>query len=286
VSTTHQVDLSAGTIRYREAGEGPPIVFVHGLLVDGRLWQGVTPELERRFRCIVPDWPLGAHKQAMKPDADLTPRGVARLVAEFIEKLDLQEVTLVANDTGGAIAQLVVTQHPERIGRLVLTPCDAFDNFLPALFKPLQIAAKVPGGLTVGLQALRLELFRRLPIGFGWLNKHPMDKTVTEDFLRPFFTDADIRRDLRKFVRAIDKRDTQAAAMRLGEFTHPVLIVWASEDKVFPPDHARRLGAIFPDARVEQVADSYSLLPADQPARLAELITSFVGSGARDEATV
>src|SRR5919106_3974755 len=123
--------LSQGTIHYSESGEGPPIVFVHGLLVDGRLWRKVTPLLEDRFRCIVPDLPLGSHQQAMNPDADLSPPGLARIVDGFLAALDLDRVTLVANDTGGAIAQVTAANHADRIGRLVLTNCDAFENFLP-----------------------------------------------------------------------------------------------------------------------------------------------------------
>ena len=279
MSTTHQIELSAGAVHYRESGEGPPMVFVHGLLVDGRLWDRVTPALEDRFRCIVPDLPLGAHRTPMRPGADLTPRGVARLIAEFIERLDLEDVTLVANDTGGALSQIVVTQHPERIGRLVLTPCDAFDNFLPPMFRPLQYVAKVPGLLTAALQPLRLEPVRALPIAFGWLNKHPMPRAVTDSWLRPFFTDAGVRRDLRRFLAAVDKRITMDAAARLRRFDRPALIVWATEDRFFPPDHAHRLAAILPDARVEEVADSYSLMPIDQPARLAELIGTFATGG-------
>jgi pimeloyl-ACP methyl ester carboxylesterase len=147
MSTKH-VDLSAGRIRYRDTGDGPPIVFVHGLLVDGRLWRKVTPPLESDFRCLTPDFPLGAHTIPMKPDADVTPPGLARLVTEFLEKLDLRDVTLVGNDTGGALTQIAMTESPERIARVVLTPCDAFDNFLPPMFKGLQILARFQPALT------------------------------------------------------------------------------------------------------------------------------------------
>src|SRR5438067_10066623 len=122
-----QLELSPGTVRYRDSGEGPPIVFVHGVLVDGTLWRNVTPPLEGRFRCIVPDWPLGSHTLPMKPEADITPRGVSRLIGELLEALDLSGATLVANDTGGALTQMLAVERPERIARIVLTPCDCFD---------------------------------------------------------------------------------------------------------------------------------------------------------------
>ena len=152
-----EATLPQGTIHYRESGEGEPIVFLHGLLVDGRLWRKVTPLLEDRFRCIVPDLPLGSHTIPMSPDGDLSPPSLAKIVDGFLEALDLESVTLVANDTGGAIGQITAANHPERIGRLVLTNCDAFENFLPPAFRPLQWSARVPGGLTALLQGMRLD---------------------------------------------------------------------------------------------------------------------------------
>ena len=275
------VDLSAGRIRYREAGEGPPIVFVHGLLVDGQLWREVTPELERDFRCIVPDWPLGSHTIPLKPDADVTPTGLADLVAELLEKLDLRDVTLVGNDTGGALTQIAATRSPERIGRIVLTPCDAFDNFLPPLFKGLQVLARFQPALTAFVQPLRLRPLRRLPIAFGWLMKRPAPPEVEQGWVKPFFTRREVRRDVARILRAIDSRYTEEAAEKLRSFDRPALIAWATEDKVFPLEHGRRLAELIPDARLEEVADSYSFLPADQPKRTAELIAEFVGGGAK-----
>src|SRR3712207_73178 len=120
------ISLSQGSMDYREDGAGPPVVLLHGLLVNGLLWHKVVPALSKDARVIVPELPLGSHATPMNPDADLSTRGVAKLVAELMDKLDLEDVTLVGNDTGGAIAQVVATEHPERIGRLVLTSCDTF----------------------------------------------------------------------------------------------------------------------------------------------------------------
>ena len=285
MSTKH-VDLSSGRIRYRDTGEGPPIVFVHGVLVDGRLWRKVVPPLESDFRCIAPDLPLGAHTIPMKPGADLTPPGLARLLVEFIEKLDLRDVTLVGNDTGGALTQIAITQHPtDRIARVVLTPCDAFDNFLPPMFKGLQLLGRFQPALTAFVQPLRLRPLRRLPLAFGWLTKRPIDAEVENDWFRAFFTRRGTRRDAARLLRSIDSRYTVEAAERLREFHKPVLIAWATEDKVFPLEHARKLAERLPDARVEEIADSYSFVPEDQPERLAELIREFAGAGASSSAS-
>src|ERR1700742_880502 len=147
--TKREIDLTPGRIRYREAGEGPAIVFVHGYLVDGRLWDGVVDNLSDRFRCLAPDWPIGAQQIAMNPDAHLTPPGIAATIASFLEALDLRDVTIVGNDSGGAMTQVLVTTHPERIGRLVLTNCDTHENFPPGIFKAMPPLAKLPGGMAV-----------------------------------------------------------------------------------------------------------------------------------------
>ena len=272
---SHEVELSAGTIRYRDSGTGPALVFVHGLLVDGTLWRKVVPPLEGRFRCLVPDWPLGSHRTPMRAGADLSPKGVARLIVEFLEALDLRDAILVANDTGGAITQIAVAELPERVGGLVLTPCDSFENFLPPLFRPLQYAAKVPGALTAALQPLRLRAARRLPLAYGGLAKRPVPVPVTDAWLEPFFSDAGVRRDTARFLAAVDSRDTLAAAEKLPGFDRPALVAWASEVRLFPFGHAERLAALLPDAHLEVIADSWTYVPEDQPERLAELIGEF-----------
>src|SRR3954449_10730057 len=198
-----EVALPQGTINYRESGEGPPIVFAHGLLVDGRLWRKVTPLLEG-FRCIVPDLPLGSHATPMNADADLSPPGLARIIAEFLEALELEDVVLVANDTGGAISQITAANHPERIGRLVLTNCDAFENFLPPAFRPMQWAARVPPVLTGVMQGMRFAPMRRLPNAYGWLIKRDFAGAPTREWVEAYLADRGIRRDVIKVLRGID----------------------------------------------------------------------------------
>jgi pimeloyl-ACP methyl ester carboxylesterase len=272
-----EVKLPQGTIRYRDTGSGEPIVFVHGLLVNGLLWRKVTPRLESDFRCIVPDLPLGSHQPAMNPDADLSPTGLAATVAGFIEGIGLDRVTLVANDTGGAIAQITAANHSGRIGRLVLTNCDAFENFLPPAFRPLQWAARVPGLLTAGMQGMRLDLLRRRsPMAFGWLIKKDVKGAPLAEWMRPFLSNREVRRDTVKVLRGISPRYTFEAAERLRSFDRPTLIAWAVEDRFFKLSFAERLAASIPGARLERIQDSYTFVSEDQPERLAELIAGFV----------
>jgi pimeloyl-ACP methyl ester carboxylesterase len=279
MTQTREIELSAGTVRVHESGDGPPIVFVHGLLVDSTLWRKVVPALESDYRCVLPDLPLGSHAIPMNEDADLTPAGQATLIGELLEKLDLHDVTLVANDTGGALTQILLASGApatKRVGRVVLTPCDSFENFLPPFFKPLQLLSRVPGGANAALQPLRLAPLRRLPIAFGWLAKRSVPPDVSRAWLAPALQSRAIRRDVAKTLKGVDKRYTVDAAKRLNEFGGPVLIAWAPEDRFFPLDHAYELAKLFPDARVEEIEDSYTYVPEDQPERLVELLRDFV----------
>jgi pimeloyl-ACP methyl ester carboxylesterase len=274
-----ELELSAGTLAYREVGEGRPVLFLHGLLVDGRLWRKVVPSLAGHGRCIVPDWPLGAHRRALRPDADLSPPALADLVAEAIERLGLDRPVLVANDTGGAIAQVLVARRPELLGGLVLTPCDAFENFLPPLFRGLQWLAHVPPLLRVATRPLAARPLRRLPMAFGWLTKRPIPEDIVDAWLEPWFTDPGVRRDTVKLLRGISARYTLDAAERLPRFAGPSTVVWATEDRVFPLEHGRRLAALLRSPLVE-VADSYSFVPEDRPEILVAVLRDFLVSAA------
>jgi len=282
----HEIRVPGGTIAYRESGDpsGPAVVFVHGLLVNGTLWDGVAERIAPWARCIQPDLPLGAHAIGLDDDAERTPHGIARMIADFLEALDLRDAVLVANDTGGALAQLVVTTRPERVGRLVLTPCDAFDNFLPPMFRPMQAVAKIPGALTLALQPARLRAIRNTPLAFGMLTKRPIPHALSDGWVHAFLANRDVRRDVARFLAAIDTDVTIEAATRLHTFTRPALVVWTEGDRVFPADHGRRLATLLPDARLEIVDDSRAFVPLDRPDRLAELLTDFARDTAAREA--
>ncbi|WP_445149161.1 alpha/beta fold hydrolase [Baekduia sp. Peel2402] len=274
-----ELTLDQGTIRYLDEGSGPPVVFVHGALVDSRLWEPVIERLRGRFRCIAPDLPLGSHQIPLKPDADLSPHGLARIVSGVIEQLDLRDVTLVGNDTGGALCQLLVVAAPERIGRLVLTDCDAFEDFPPKMFKPLITAAKIPGALRAGLEPMRAKAARRLPMAYGGLLKRPIPDEVMDGWVLRALKDKGIMNDLRRALSGIDSNILLDNTPKLAGFKKPVLFVWSREDKFFKIEHAHRLAKIFPDARVEELDDAYTFVSWDQPDRVAELIGAFASGG-------
>jgi pimeloyl-ACP methyl ester carboxylesterase len=223
---------------------------------------------------IGPDWPLGSQELPLSPGADLSPPALARLIADFLAALELENVTLVGNDTGGALCQLVAVEHPERLGRLVLTPCDAYENFLPPAFRPLQALARVPGAILALVQSMRMDAARRLPLAYGWLMKRG-DDALTAAWLAPARREVRIRQEIAAILKGISSRYTLAAAERFGDFHKPVLIAWAPEDRFFKLRYAERLAAAFPNARLELIEDSYSFVPIDQPERTAALIAEF-----------
>jgi pimeloyl-ACP methyl ester carboxylesterase len=274
--TTKDVEIPHGRIRYREAGSGRPIVFLHGVFIDGRLWRKVAPALSTGNRVIVPDWPLGAHELPLADGADLTLPGLAKMVADFLAALELDDVVLVANDTGGAIAQQTVVDHPERIGALVLTPCDSHRHFFPPVFRYMMVMSRMPGFAFTMAQTMRIRPLRRLPIAFGWTAKRPMPDDVTDALLAQLRGHRHVRRDIGRLLREVSPRYTEALLPRLAEFEKPVLLAWAREDKLFPYAHAEDLAKRFPNARLEPIEDSYTFVPEDQPQRPTELIRGFV----------
>ena len=273
-----QIELSAGTIAYSDTGGGGPvIVLLHGLLMDASLWDEVTADLSPGHRCVAPTLPLGAHTRAIKPGADLSLPGIAKLVAEFLDRLGLDDVTLVGNDTGGAVVQLLAADGAPRMGRVVLASCDAFGNFPPGLTgKTLALAGKLPPPLfSLAMQQMRLRPLRRLPVAFGWLTKR--GDAATARWIRPVLTQPEIRRDTARMLRSVfaDKRLLLRTAEALPAFDRPALVVWAADDRVMPPEHGRRLATLLPNARLFEIPDSYTLIPLDQPAQLAEAIRKF-----------
>ncbi len=284
IGEAREIRLGQGVIRYREVGDGPAILFVHGVLANGTLWREVVPRLSGRFRCVVPDLPLGGHAVPMDRDADLTPRGVARMVADLMERLDLRDVTLVGNDTGGAICQIVVAEHPERIGGLVLTNCDAYESFFPPLLSPFQYAARFFGTRFVDLLALVLRTRVAQRALLKTVATRPMDDATLDAYTKPLIRDAGVRRDLARFLGSVSNRYTLEAACRFHEFRRPVSIAWAEDDLFFSVRLAGRLQRDFPDARLELVDRSRAFVPEDRPERLADLIAGFLRERASEGA--
>ncbi|GAA4677788.1 alpha/beta fold hydrolase [Gordonia humi] len=271
------IDLPAGPIDYTDTGgDGPVLVFGHGLLMNETQWRKVIPLLDG-CRCIAPTWPLGAHRRPMRRDADLTQSGVAAIIGDFLDALDLREVTLVLNDWGGG--QFIVSEGRDgRLARLVLASCEAYDNFPPKPARPAAALCRIPGGAWLLMQSTRTALFRHSERAYGALSKRRIPDEVMDDWFAPALRDAAVRRDLAKFVTGTPSKATLDAWHRdVVAFDRPVLLLWAVEDPMMPIGHARRMAGEFGDARLVEIDDSWTLLPEDQPERVAAALSEFVG---------
>jgi pimeloyl-ACP methyl ester carboxylesterase len=270
------LELGAGrSIRVHVTGDGPAIVFVHGALVNANLWRKVVPRLDGHTRVTL-DMPLGSHLEPMAKDADLTPPALADLIADSLEALELRDVALVGNDTGGGLSQIAATRRPDRIGALVLTSCDAFDVFPPRFFRIVLAPARIPGAVPVLFGGLRLPALRRLPIAYGWLANGAIDREASDSYVLPVLTRGAIRRDLRKLLSGLDPSYTLDAAVKLAGWDRPALIAWSEKDRFFPTEHAERLAKLIPGARLEWIEGARTFSPEDAPERLATVIRDFL----------
>lgn len=258
--------LPSGVLDYRTVGpvDGPAVVFVHGFLVDSRLWDPVATQLAAAgYRCLLPDLPLGSHRTAVGVAGTLTPRGVARLVLDFVESLGLEDVTLVGNDTGGAICQFLLDTDSSRVGRVVLTNCDAFDTFPPFPFNVLFRLARSPRTARVLLAPMVSTTLRHSPLGFGLLVKQP-DPTLTAGWLAPARAPG-ILAEASAFLRHVDPAELATVSPRMASYGGPVSIVWGMADRCFEPALGQRLAEVFPNARFVGVPGARTFVSLDAP---------------------
>ncbi|MGW6728502.1 alpha/beta fold hydrolase [Nocardia sp. NPDC055029] len=271
------VELPAGRIHYREHGDGPPVVLLHGLLMNHTVWDSVIDLLPTGFRYVLPDLPLGAHPEPLRPGTDLSMRGLNQLVADFLTALDLTDVTLVHSDWGGALF-LTAYGLDKRVGRLIVLPCEAFDNFPPGLpGKTAILASILPGGVTLALRQLRIRRLRGNPLLFGWMAKFPLPDDLVHGWTEPGLRDPGVRADVLAYMRSgYDKPTLIANTEALQHFPGEALILWSSAGKVMPREHGRRLAALIPHARLVEIDDAYVLSMIDQPAAVAAAVTEFL----------
>jgi pimeloyl-ACP methyl ester carboxylesterase len=254
------------------------VVFVHGILVDHRLWARVAEGLAQQgFRCILPDWPLGSHTVPVNEGTDLSPRAIATLIAEFITELGLSDVTLVGNDTGGGLCQFVIDAHPDVVGRLVLTNCDAFDKFPPFPFTLVFALLRGPASIKFLFSQMKLTALRHSPLGFGLLVTEP-DPQLTDSWLEPCRRDIRIRRDLAALLHHVAGTDLNDVSTRFPRFAKPVTLVWGQRDRCFKPSLGQRMAELFPNASLIEVADSKTFVSLDNPRAVIDAIAAGTAS--------
>lgn len=275
-------EVPAGVVEYEVTGSGPPVVLLHGLLMDHTVWDRVLPLLPREFTYLRPVLPLGAHRRPMRPDADLTLHGQTGLVADFLGALGLEDVTLVHSDWGGG---LFLTAHgrDRRVARQVILPCEAFDNFPPGLpGRMVLLAARVPGGLGFAARQLRIGPLRRLPMLFGQMARRPVPDDLVRRWTEPLLRDPGVRRDLRAYCRGpFDRAQLARMTEELARFAGDALVLWSPANRVMPPEHGRRLARLLPRGRYAEVPGAYVLSMLDEPELVAREIGGFLTSAGR-----
>ncbi|MDA1359004.1 alpha/beta hydrolase [Glycomyces luteolus] len=273
------IDLTLGTVSYEDTGSGPAVLLLHGLVQSASVWHEVAADLAADHRVITPTLPYGSHTVPLRPDADLTPRSTALLIGEFADALGLPADTVFVENDAGRLQQLAA-ERPERVGRMVIAGCEAFDNYPPKAGGTLMnAAAKIPGGIRALALALTPRPLRRIPgTGFAVMTAKGVPHELTDAWLTPLRTDSAVRADLVRYLRATRPTEMLEAAAKLAEFPNPTLVVWGRQDKMMPPEHGRRLAALIPGAELLELDDCGTLIPIDQPKALAEAVRKFAAA--------
>jgi pimeloyl-ACP methyl ester carboxylesterase len=274
-----KLETRLGPLAYRSSGQGPTLVFFAGALANGDLWRDVVATLEDRYRCITVDLPLGAHPWPLSPGADRSATSLARQLLDCLDLLDVTDATVVANDTAGGLLLLSLgTGHPAlaRIGRLVLTNCESYDQFPPSKLKMASAMCRRMPGLARG--ALRLTARRR---NVSNVTEAGLDDERAESFFGPILRDRRVAEDLVAALAGERPELLIGAAKAIPGFDRPVLVIWGEACKFFPTDYARRLASDFPNATLVTVPGAGTWVPVDNPDAVAGAIAKFVPTPVR-----
>lgn len=272
-----QAVLQAGTISYRDIGNGQPLMLLHGALSNANTWRKVIPELSRHFRCIVPTLPLGGHAHPIHATTPMKGQYMVELLRQFADCLQLEQFALLGNDTGGAYAQMFTAAYPERVSHLILNNCDAFEIFPPKLFGTLPASVKIPGFTRLMALAMSVPALAKSNLILGALSATLDGKTIQDQYLKSFMTDSAIRQDFKQLALGWDNRDTLEAAQKLKTYPNPVLVLWGLADKLlFPLELGERLAAHFPNGRLQTVEGASTYVQEDRPADFTAHVQKFL----------
>ncbi len=271
------VTTRVGPVPVRVVGtHGPVVLASHGALVDGRFWDGVAVALAGEAVLLLPDLPLGAQRTAVPDRSRLTPPHLAGALVDVLDGLGHERVTIVGNDTGGALAQMAVAASPERFAGLVLTSCDAFEHFPPPLLRALPLLARVPGATRAVVRAFALPRLLAEPGRLNLLAARPIDRGLVGSWLRPALSDPAVLADFRALVLGLSNRYTLAAAEELRSWSGASVVAWSRRDRLFPASDGERLAATIPGARLQWIDDALTFSPLDRPDAVAAAVRTVL----------
>lgn len=273
----NELKIGKNRIQYKLVGQGKSMLFLHGAFSNGNTWRKVIPELAQQFQCIIPEWPFGGHKLAIQNPLDVTPVGITNLIAAVLDALNLDKVILVANDTGGAYAQIFATRYPNRISHLILSNCEGFEIFPPKKFHSLKYMVRIPGYLWLMSKLFKSTTFLKQNIAFGLLSHQLTGQNIFDLYVKNFVERKSIRTDFKKMAMEWDPKYTLKAANELSEFKKPVLVLWGNDDQeLFPIELGRRIQAIFSNATFVEIPNAMTYIQEDNPRAFIENITTFL----------
>jgi pimeloyl-ACP methyl ester carboxylesterase len=272
------VRTRVGPLRVRQAGDGgPTVLLVHGLLLDGRLWDGVVDALPRDVRVVVPDLPLGAHRRPVPDRSVLTPEHVAGALLDVLDGVDAPTAVLVGNDTGGALVQLAAASAPGRVAGLVLAGCDAFEHLPPPLLRPLPRAVRLPGAAQALLRVFAVPALLADPGRLNLFTTRGFGRPLVTDLLRAARTDPAVRADLVSLIAGMRPGPLLASVPALERLGVPAAVVWGRRDHVFPPRDAERLARVL-GTEVTWLDDALTFVPWDRPDAVAGAVRAVAGA--------
>lgn len=252
----------------------PPVLLLHGFPTHSYLWRHVMHALGDDVHAVAPDLP-GLGDTVVSPYEDFTAPMQAELLLELLDLLGLDQVAVVAHEQGGAVAQQLVANHPERVSHLALVDVVAYDNWPVPMMASVMRLARTPGLDTV---AYALDLPRRVAhsarLGFGraMFDRSLMTPDVVEEYLRPVSTNEG-RERARRFLLAADNRFTLECLPGLRAYQGPALVVWGADDVFLSPSWGVRLVEDLPGAeRLELLPFCGHLVPEERPEQLAQLL--------------
>lgn len=277
------LETRLGPLAWQSSGHGPTLVFFAGAFANHDLWRDVVTQLHDRYRCVTVDLPLGAHSLPLNAGADRSAASLARLLLDSLDLLDVTDATVVVNDTAGGLLLLALDSgHPAlgRIGRLVLTNCESYDQFPPDSLKRASDLSRRYPRLTRAVMRLQVRLQLRWPAArrqfISTVTASGVDQERAESFFGPAARDPRVAGDLVAAMAGFHPQLMLDAAAAIPGFAQPVLLIWGEECRFFTMAQARRLASEFPRATLVPVPGAKAWVPIDNPAVVAGAIAEFV----------